>query len=156
MITLSRDGFITLSSTGSLSVTLCKVGARLVSAEMPDRTGRVENVILGLSKPESYLSDTAYLGATIGRYANRIKDGRFVLDNETYRLVTNDNGNCLHGGAAGFDKAMWRPEFPHSRFGSCVVFRLVSPDGDQGFPGRLEVSIRYTLLPPSGLRLDYV
>jgi aldose 1-epimerase len=126
-------------------------GARLTSLRTPDRYGRMEDVVLNYSLLDSYLADrSCYLGAIVGRYANRIAFGRFTVGSRSYQAVTNDRGNSLHGGGLGFDQQVWsaRP------FCSGVELTLNSPDGDQGFPGNLTVRVRYSV-PPNALRIDY-
>jgi aldose 1-epimerase len=126
-------------------------GARLTSLRTPDRYGRMEDVVLNYSLLDSYLADrSCYVGAIVGRYANRIALGRFTVGSRSYQAVTNDRGNSLHGGGVGFDQQVWsaRP------FSSGVELTLNSPDGDQGFPGNLTVRVRYSV-SPDALRIDY-
>src|ERR1700739_1554495 len=126
-------------------------GARLTSLRTPDRYGKIECVILNYAVLDSYLADrSVYLGAIVGRYANRIASGRIPVGDRTYQAVTNDHGNALHGGKAGFDQQLWsaRP------LSSGVELTLISPDGDQGFPGNLTVRVRYTI-SANALRIDY-
>ena len=137
--------------SASLKVTLLSYGARIVSVEAPDRDGKRVGVVLGTSRLRDYVDkDQAYLGAVVGRYANRIDRGRFVLDGHEYELTTNDKGNTLHGGVNGFDRRLWAV----SPMDGGVEMSLVSEDGDQGFPGRLLASVRYTL-EGSRLRMEY-
>jgi aldose 1-epimerase len=127
-------------------------GARLTSLRTPDRYGKMEDVILNYSVLDSYLADrSCYLGAIVGRYANRIASGRISVGDRTYQAVTNDHGNALHGGKVGFDQQIWsaRP------LRSGVELTLTSPDGDQGFPGNLTVRVRYTI-SANALRIDYL
>jgi aldose 1-epimerase len=134
-----------------IDATIMTYGARLTSLRAPDRYGQMEDVILNYSVLDSYLSDrSCYLGAIVGRYANRIASGRISLGDCTYQAVTNDHGNALHGGKAGFDQQLWSAR-PTS---SGVELTLISPDGDQGFPGNLTVRVRYTILA-NALRIDY-
>jgi aldose 1-epimerase len=139
----------TLRDPGGLSATIIQYGARLTALEVPVPAG-IRNVILGHHELAPYLRDGAHLGAVAGRYANRIAGGRFVLDGREYSLSVNNNGNTLHGGAVGFAHVVWQAE-PD---GDGVVFSHVSPDGDQGFPGRLEVQVRYAL-HGGDLTIDY-
>jgi aldose 1-epimerase len=126
-------------------------GARLTSLRVPDRYGNMEDVILNYSILDSYFADqSCYLGAVVGRYANRIASGRIPVGDHTYQTVTNDHGNAFHGGQVGFDQQLWsaRP------LCSGVELTLISPDGDQGFPGNLTVRVRYTI-SANALRIDY-
>lgn len=125
-----------------LRVRVTNFGARLVSIEAPDRHGVMGDVVLGYDLPELYIRDqTTYLGATIGRYANRIAGGAFTLDGEAFHLDRNRDGNTLHGGTQGFHRKMWTPR-PTT---SGVEFTLESEDGDMGFPGNLRISVHFTL-----------
>jgi UDPglucose--hexose-1-phosphate uridylyltransferase len=134
-----------------LTVKLTSFGARLVSVEAPDSTGAKGEVVLGLATLEEYVADrNSYLGAIVGRYGNRIKDGRFTLDGVTFQVPCNDKGNALHGGEEGFDRVVWQG----TTVPGGVEFRMISPDGDQGFPGMLTLTVRYTLAGDT-LRLDY-
>jgi aldose 1-epimerase len=135
----------------SIDAAIMTYGARLTSLRTPDRYGKMEDVILKYSVLDSYLADrSCYLGAIVGRYANRIASGRISVGDRTYRAVTNDHGNALHGGRVGFDQQVWsaRP------LRSGVELTLTSPDGDQGFPGNLTVRVRYTI-SSNALRIDY-
>lgn len=115
-------------------------GARLVALEVPDRDGRLGDIVLGHDRLDDYLTHPTYFGATCGRYANRIAGGRFVLDGQPVQLDRNEGANHLHGGSAGFDRQLWRivEETPTS-----VRFALTSPDGDMGYPGRMEAEASY-------------
>ncbi|MEO3872336.1 aldose epimerase family protein [Nonomuraea sp. B12E4] len=109
------------------------------------------NVVLGLDTLEDYLTRSRYFGAVVGRYGNRIAGGRFVLDGVEFRLPVNNGANSLHGGTEGFDGKVWSIS---ERSGSSVTLTLISPDGDQGYPGKLTVSVTYTLVEDA-LRIDY-
>ena len=127
-----------------LRVCITNFGARLVSIEMPDRMGCFGHVLLGFDSAESYLEAGGSFGAILGRYANRIDGGQFALDEQTYKLATNDAGNTLHGGPQGFGNALWEVK----RFSSGtseLILQHISPDGDQGFPGELSVEVAYRL-----------
>lgn len=135
---------------GRAVASFTEFGARVVSVRVPDRTGRVEDVVLGFDSLAMYLADKAYLGAIVGRFGNRIADGRFSLGGGEYQIPVNDNGNALHGGSDGYDQRVWAG----TAIESGVEFRLVSPDGDQGFPGELAILVRYTFLSGE-LRVQY-
>ncbi|GAA0583027.1 galactose mutarotase [Craurococcus roseus] len=128
-------------------------GARLLSLRVPDRHGAPVEVALGHDRLEDWASDGAFMGATIGRCANRIAGGRFELDGQTHQVPTNKPPNALHGGPGGFDKAVWRMEPPEG--GAALAFAHVSPDGDQGFPGALRARVRYALTGDGVLSLRY-
>ncbi|MFD1657971.1 aldose epimerase family protein [Streptomyces caeni] len=137
---------------GGVRVRVLSYGGIVQSVEVPDRDGRPADVVLGLPDLEGYLSNPGpYLGALIGRYANRIAGARFPIDGRTYALEPNDGPNALHGGAGGFDKRPWDGEpVEHG-----IRLSRVSPHGEEGFPGRLEVSATYTLDADGALRIAY-
>ena len=138
---------------------LCAInyGGIVTALHCPDRTGRSANVVLGFATLPDYLERIPNFGILVGRYANRIAGGRFTLDVETYRLAQNDGTNTLHGGLAGFGKRWWSiGQLPPAADGSVALeLSLGSADGDQGFPGRLRVTVRYTSSPASAGRIDY-
>ena len=129
-------------------------GARLLSLRVPDRNGTATEVLLGYDRLEEWAEDSAFLGATVGRCANRIARGRFTLDGMPHQVPVNDPPNALHGGPAGFDKAIWRAE-PAGDGAAALTLSHTSPDGDQGFPGTLAVQVRVALTGDGGLSLDY-
>lgn len=140
----------TLNDEG-IEVEVMSYGARIVSIRTPDRYGNIANVVLSYSALDSYVADqSSYLGAVVGRYANRIASGRFSIGNHSYQAATNNHGNTLHGGTSGFDRRVWSAH----QFSSGVEMALESADGDQGFPGNLSVRVRYSI-SPSALRIDY-
>lgn len=132
-----------------LRIGLTNYGARMLSIEAPDRDGRFDHVLLGFARPDMILRAGSF-GAVLGRYANRIAKGRFTLDGTTYQLSINDGENTLHGGKRAFSKLFWSVA---ERTENSVKLALRSPDGDQGFPGSLEVDATYTL-EADALRLD--
>jgi len=142
----------TLSSDNGFAVRVLTYGGIVQSLDVPDADGRVSNVVLGFASLQGYLENTKpYLGALIGRFANRIAGGSFTLDGTSHCVDVNAAGNCLHGGSAGFDKRIWDAE---PRGDSALRLRLTSADADQGFPGQLAVEVTYSLLN-NGVRLDY-
>jgi aldose 1-epimerase len=126
-----------------------------VSLEAPDREGRVGPVVLGYDSLEPYLDGRGYLGATVGRFANRIAGGTFTLEGRTHRLACNLGRHHLHGGARGFDRALWRGEATRAEGEVGARFHYRSPDGEEGYPGELDVSVSYRLDRSGGLRIDY-
>lgn len=143
----------TLANPGVVVVRILTLGAIVASVEAPDRDGVRRNVVLGHADLAGYVADTAYFGATIGRYANRIASGRFRLDGADYQLERNNPPNALHGGLRGFDKAVWSAE--PSVGMAAVTLRHRSADGDQGYPGTLDVAVTYTLSSDDVLSIDY-
>ena len=130
-------------------------GAALVSLKVPDRAGRFEDVLLGFDDLATYESDTHYIGAVVGRYANRIARGRFTLNGVEYKLAVNNGENHLHGGLRGFDKVVWKARPLNTRAGSAVELTYVSRDGEEGYPGTLTVRVVYTLTEANELRIQY-
>jgi len=122
-----------------------------MSLLVPDRDGRPANIVLGLDSPEEYRDNPRRLGAVIGRYANRIGGARFALDGKTYQLAANNGLNHLHGGVQGFDRRVWRAACGVSD----LELRYTSPDGEEGYPGTLEVQVRYTLTDRNELIVEY-
>lgn len=146
----------TLENGEGGSVSIIDYGATVVSLNVPDRTGKTLDVVLGFKKREDYLQNPAYFGSTIGRCANRIAKGRFVLDGKTYNIPTppkEDNG--LHGGRNGFHKVLWKATPMENSLGPALQLQYVSKDGEEGFPGQLTVSVLYTLTWDNFLRIDY-
>ena len=134
-----------LRNAHGLIATVTEMGACLLSLEAPDRYGQWADLTLGYERFDDWCLNPAYLGATVGRFGNRIKDGRFGIDEKIYQLATNNQPGgipChLHGGVKGFDKVLWSGEI----VGQSVIFRYRSVDGDEGYPGNLDASITYTL-----------
>ncbi|MEU5609133.1 aldose epimerase family protein [Streptomyces sparsogenes] len=140
---------------GRTRLSVLSYGGIVQSLEIPDRHGRLANVSLGFADLDSYVAGSPYFGALIGRYGNRIANGRFTLDGHTYQLPVNDGPNSLHGGDKGFDKRVWSVE-PFERAGNVgLTLRRVSPDGEMGYPGKLTVRVDYTLTPTGDFRIDY-
>lgn len=139
---------------GDISLEAITYGASIVSIVVPDRTGRLGNVVLSFENLDQYVRQgdhRGYFGATIGRYANRIAGARFQLNGKTHVLSANEGRNCLHGGARGFDSAVWQVVYAGD---TTLELTHSSPDGDQGFPGRLDVRLTYRL-NERGLQIDY-
>jgi aldose 1-epimerase len=145
---------ITLCGAGGLEAVVLDWGATLAALRVPDAAGRPANVVLGFDTLDGYLRSGAHMGGTVGRYANRIANGRFTLDGVAYRISPNNGRHALHGGPVGFDRVLWQIESLEQGETPAIVLRYVSPDGDQGFPGTLDVRVRYAL-EADGLRIDY-
>jgi aldose 1-epimerase len=141
--------------TGGLSLSLSSLGATWTSLLVPSRKGAADDVLLGYSTLEGYTHNAAYLGATIGRFANRIGGGRFALDGRRYDLPQNRDSCTLHGGRRGFDKLLWKADTYEEQDGVFVRFELESPDGDEGFPGNLKAVVSYGLTKSLELVADY-
>ncbi len=145
---------VTLRHGSGLAATILSYGGTLAALHVPDRAGKPMNVVLGFDTIGGYARSKAYFGALIGRYANRIAGGKFVLDGAVYRITANEPPNTLHGGAKGFDKVMWRIDSVIDGPEPSLSLSHTSPDGDQGFPGHLNVHVRYALLADA-LQIDY-
>ena len=131
-------------------------GGIITSLRTADRTGKFSDIVLGYDSLEGYLRDSPYFGAIVGRYANRVGRGRFTLDGRTYQLPVNNGPNSLHGGTRGFDKVIWSASTFETDSSAGIVLSHVSPDGDQGYPGRLDARVSYTLNDRDELAVDYV
>lgn len=141
-----------LSNARGMRVRVVNYGARLFSMHVPTRSGDFVDVLAGFDTPDEFRGDNPYFNALIGRVANRIPEGRFTLDGTTYRLSANEGRNHLHGGLEGFDRKLWTVLEAE---GGRIVMRYVSPDGEEGYPGTLTVTVTYTLDESNALSLDY-
>lgn len=146
---------VTLTNAKGMRARILSYGAILQAVEVPDNKGTVADITLGYSDMRGYLTAPNYFGATVGRYANRIKAGRFTLDGHPYTLATNDKTNALHGGRKGFDKHLWRIVEATSGASAHVTLAYTSPDGEEGYPGELKVTATYTLNDANELSLEY-
>src|SRR5262245_22190330 len=135
----------TLENANGIRVRLIDYGATLISVETPDKNGKPANITLGFPSLDGYLERHPYFGSTVGRYGNRIAGGKFTLDGKAYTLATNNGPNHLHGGKKGFDAVLWKSEPVKTADAIGVKFTHTSPDGDEGYPGKLDVSVTYTL-----------
>lgn len=144
-----------LSNKNKMSVGIINYGGIIVSIEVPDRDGNIDDVNLGYDNLEQYLEIGQYFGAIIGRHGNRIENAEFDLNGITYRLAKNDGNNHLHGGKRGFDKVVWQAE-PIEKDGvQALQLSYLSPDGEENYPGNLDVKVTYTLTDDNSLRIDY-
>jgi aldose 1-epimerase len=145
----------TLTNLKGMKVKLISYGATLISVETPDRDGKNANVTLSFPNLDGYLQRHPYFGSSVGRYANRIAGGKFTLDGSTYTLATNNGPNHLHGGLKGFDAVLWKAEPVTTPETVGVKFSYTSADGEEGYPGKLDVTVTYTLSNANALRIDY-
>lgn len=146
---------VRLKNARGIEARVITYGATLQSLIAPGRDGTRADVTLGYDTVAEYEARPNYFGVTVGRYANRIAGGRFSLDGRAYQLTQNDKANSLHGGTAGFDKRNWRIVSVSSGPTAQVVLGLTSPDGDQGYPGKLEVTVTYSLDDAGDLMIAY-
>lgn len=145
----------TLTNANGLEAKIASHGGIVMALKTPDRAGRLADIVLGFDALEPYFAGTPYFGAIIGRYGNRIANGRFTLDGVTYTLAQNNGTNALHGGLKGFDKQEWQGEPFADETGSGLRLRYVSPDGEEGFPGTLSVEVVYRLGHDNALHIEY-
>lgn len=150
-----RVDLYTLKNARGMEVRAITFGGIITSIRVPDRTGKVEDVVLGYDSLEGYLRNPAYMGGIIGRYANRIAAGKFTLEGKTYSLALNNGPNHLHGGLKGFDKAMWKAQSFMNDTKVGVTFSYTSPSGEEGYPGAVELRVTYSLDAQNALSVDY-
>lgn len=146
---------ISLTNGHGLTLKVMTLGASVQSLQVPDRAGKVADVALGYATLAGYLSKPQYFGATVGRFANRIAAGHFTLDGKSYQLAKNDGPNALHGGLKGFDKSLWTVKSVEAGPTAHLTLELVSPDGDEGYPGKLTVTAVYGLSESNEMSVEY-
>ncbi|WP_193753751.1 aldose epimerase family protein [Sphingomonas sanguinis] len=146
---------VTLTNKAGLSARVLTYGATLQSVMAPDRNGKFADVLLGYDKSEDYVNHPNFFGVTVGRFANRIGGGRFSLDGQSYQLTLNDKTNSLHGGTKGFDKHLWKIVSMKDGPTASVVMALTSPDGDQGYPGKVDATVTYSLDEAGALTIAF-
>jgi len=145
-----------LTNANGVKAKVITYGATLTELHVPDKDGKLEDVVLGFDDLKSYLAGHPHFGDIVGRYANRIAKGKFTLDGKEYTLAVNNGPNSLHGGKKGFDKYVWKAEpVQGGADGVGVKLSHRSPDGDEGYPGNLSVTVTYTLTDKNELRIDY-
>lgn len=149
-----RCHLITLKNKNGWSAAFTDFGAAVQSLCVPDRDGSLADVVLGYDTLEEYVKGDSCHGATVGRYANRIGGAKFTLNSTEYSLTENDNGNCLHGGEFGYNKRLWTIESLDDGDEPAVTFALTSPDGEEHFPGNVNIKVCFTLLE-NGLSIKY-
>jgi aldose 1-epimerase len=145
----------TLRNDKGAEARIMTYGGIVVSLKVPDKNGQLGDVVLGYDNLASYVSNSPYFGALVGRYGNRIAKGKFTLDGVDYTLATNNPPNALHGGLKGFDKRVWRARTGKSADGPQLVLSYRSKDGEEGYPGNLKVTATFTLTQDNSLRLQY-
>lgn len=146
----------TLANTEGMQVEIINYGGIITSLKVPDKNGEIRDVVLGFDDLKSYVEDNPYFGCIVGRYGNRIEKGQFQLNGKTYNLARNNIGNHLHGGLKGFDKVFWEIEEYEGNDSTGLVLRYTSPDGEEGYPGTLDIVVRYILTRDNALVIEYV
>lgn len=144
----------TLKNDNGSIVTISNYGGTVTSFVTPDKNGKKSSIIIGFDSLHSYLQHPPYFGALIGRYGNRIGNAKFTLEGTTYKLAANNGKNHLHGGLKGFDKVVWDAAIPNDSIPS-LTLKYLSKDGEEGYPGNLQVTVKYTLSDDNGLKIEY-
>lgn len=142
----------TFKNANGAEAAITNYGGRVVSLKVPDRAGTIGDVVLGFDSLDGYLSPNPYFGAIVGRYGNRIAKGRFTLNGAVYKLAQNNGENHLHGGIKGFDKAVWKIRAADAR---SLELNYLSRDGEEGYPGNLDTTVKYTWTDHNELRIEY-
>jgi aldose 1-epimerase len=145
----------TLTNQAGLSMQVITYGATITSLRVPDRTGKMADVVLGYDSLQGYENGTNYFGAIVGRYGNRIGKGKFQLDGKQYQLTVNDGENHLHGGKIGFNKVLWQAKVLSDSPEPALELQYVSKDGEEGYPGTVTLKVTYTLTNKNELRINY-
>jgi aldose 1-epimerase len=145
----------TLKNTNGVELKVITYGGRITSLKVPDKNGSFDNVILGFDNIEAYEADNPFFGALIGRFGNRIANGKFSLDGKEYTLAQNDGNNHLHGGVKGFDRAVWKATPMEGEESSQLILTYFSKNGEEGYPGNLNVTVVYTLTEDNALEVNY-
>jgi aldose 1-epimerase len=155
----TKDGknveIYTLTNSRGSEAAIITYGGAVVSLKVRDKRGNLGDVVLGFDSIADYEKHSGYFGALIGRYANRIARGKFTLDGREYSLATNNGANHLHGGVRGFDKVVWTAKPSVDSKGANLELSFVSVDGDEGYPGNLNIKVVYTLTEDNQLRVVY-
>jgi aldose 1-epimerase len=145
----------TLTNGVGLTAQVIDYGATITSLSAPDRNGKIADIVLGYDNLDGYINGTAYFGAIVGRYGNRIGKGKFQLEGQSYQLTINDGENHLHGGRIGFNKVLWDAQIPGDGSTDSLQLQYVSKDGEEGYPGTVTLKVTYTLTEKNELRIDY-
>ncbi len=145
----------TLTANRGFEARITNYGGIVVSLFAPDRNGKMSDVVLGYDTLAEYIQNNPYFGCIVGRYGNRIADGKFVLNGIWYTLAQNNGKNHLHGGIKGFDKVLWDADASLGETGPSLRLTYLSPDGEEGYPGNLSVAVTYTVTDADELRIDY-
>jgi len=145
----------TLTNANGLQLKVATYGGIVTELLVPDRNGRLGDIVLGYDNLDDYIKDSPYFGAIIGRYGNRIAKGKFAIDDVGYTLATNDGPNHLHGGIKGFDKVVWKAQPMETDEGPSLKLTYVSKDGEEGYPGNLACTVIYTLTNDNEWKISY-
>lgn len=144
-----------VKNANGVSMAVTNLGGRIVLLQVPDKNGKLGDIVLGYDSLEQYIEGNKYFGAMIGRYGNRIAKGKFTLDGKDYQLAVNNGANALHGGLVGFNNVLWRMQPKTIEGGQALEMTYSSPEGEEGYPGTLNVQVTYTLTDANELIIDY-
>ena len=144
-----------MKNKNGMTVTMMNYGATVLSVQVPDRNGKIDEITLGFKNYSNYTKNKTYFGGTCGRFSNRIAKGKFTIDGKEYQLATNNDPNHLHGGVKGFNNALWTGEIIDNKDEVGVKFTYISPDGEEGYPGKLTSHVTYSLNDNNELKIDY-
>jgi len=145
----------TFTNENGMEVKITNYGGIIVSIRVPDRNGKLGDVVLGYDSLDGYIEKSPYFGSLIGRYGNRIAYGKFTLDGVEYSLAQNNGENHLHGGLKGYDKVVWQAEEVKSESTVGLKLNYLSNNGEEGYPGNLDITVNYTLTNENELKIDY-
>jgi aldose 1-epimerase len=145
----------TLTNASGSQAKIINYGATVVALSVPDRNGKIEDVVLGYDSLQGYVDGTTFFGAIVGRYGNRIGKGNFTLEGKNYQVTVNDGENCLHGGKIGYNKVLWNVTAVKDSVEPALELTYVSPDSEEGFPGTVTLTVTYILTNKNELRIDY-
>ncbi|MGD0037314.1 MAG: aldose epimerase family protein [Bacteroidota bacterium] len=145
----------TLTNASGSQVKIINYGATVISLVIPNRNGKMEDVVLGYDSLQGYIDGTTYFGAIVGRYGNRIGKGKFLLEGKNYQVTVNDGENSLHGGKVGYNKVLWNVTAVEDSVEPALELTYINPDGEEGFPGTVTLTVTYTLTNKNELRIDY-
>src|SRR5690242_3438412 len=145
----------TLRNSTGMEASISSYGGRLVTLKVPDRNGKLDDVVLGFDHLAGYLAKNPYFGALVGRYANRIANGEFKLGGRIWKLARNNGPNALHGGRKGFDSIVWQARHGSTEDAAHLELEYLSKDGEEGYPGNLKVIATYSLTESNELKLDF-
>jgi aldose 1-epimerase len=144
-----------MTNANGLKASIMTYGGTMVSLEVPDKNGKLGDILLGCDTVDGFVKNTSYLNALIGRYGNRIGKGQFTLDGKTYKLAVNNGVNHLHGGLKGFDKVIWTATPVETKEGVGLKLTYLSKDMEEGYPGNLKIEVVYTLTNKDELEIEY-
>ncbi|TDO83461.1 aldose 1-epimerase [Halanaerobium saccharolyticum] len=146
----------TVTNNNGAQMKVTNYGGRITALKVPDKNGDLVDVVLGLESLKGYIENPNYFGPVIGRYGNRIADGQFTLDGKTYHIAQNNGDNHLHGGFVGFDKRVWKIKAVENNNDVSIVLNYLSKDGEEGYPGNLDIKVTYTLTDNNSVVIDYM